>query len=245
MPLQPITVTASNNGSSSSHYSRPSSAQLSSHTYLEVQPRDGNGNGFSDYHRVEFEAPLSAEIEEGGVERQQSLHLAAQQLAHGRFSIDLSLELERELADMESPPVTPAYNAGMAKKQASELETSDTGSRKSRSRGMSTREKNSHRSESISSVSGVANNELSPDPEILTHIVTQLRQSLADMTKERDDLVKMLSEANMREAETQDALQAMTDKATEAEEERADLKKKMKEDEEQIVMLRAKVEESR
>ncbi|KAF9564299.1 hypothetical protein CPC08DRAFT_705472 [Agrocybe pediades] len=243
MPPQPITVT---NSTSSSHH------QPSSDSYLEIQPRRGdvNRDGYNEYHRVEFEAPLSAEIEEGGVEKQQSLHLAAQQLApHGRFSIDLSLELERELADMESPPVTPAYTTATMKtaRDAGLEETGDpASSRKSHARTTSTRERHAHRSESFSSVvSGVASSELSPDPEILTHIVTQLRQSLADMTKERDDLVKMLAEANMREAETQDALQAMTDKATAAEEERSELKKKMKEDEEQIVMLRAKVEESR
>jgi uncharacterized protein YfcZ (UPF0381/DUF406 family) len=65
------------------------------------------------------------------------------------------------------------------------------------------------------------------------------------MTKERDELVKMLSHANAEEANVKDALQLMTEKATQAEEELGEAKKRMKEDEEQILLLRAKVEESR
>ncbi|PPQ65749.1 hypothetical protein CVT26_000350 [Gymnopilus dilepis] len=203
-----------------------STSNLSSHSdsqTLSVSRSSGRatpiaspGQTFSDdrenYHRVEFEAPLSAEIQGRDAERR----------AQGRFSIDLSLELERELANMESPPVTPAYDA-------------------------TTHGQGSDGNQNSKSHTGHGRNEsdLSPDPEILAHIITQLRQSLADMTKERDDLVKLLAEANQREAVTQDALQALTEKATEAEEERLELKKKMKEDEEQITLLRAKVEESR
>ncbi|KAF8199166.1 hypothetical protein BJ912DRAFT_1132529 [Pholiota molesta] len=80
-------------------------------------------------------------------------------------------------------------------------------------------------------------NDVSPDPEVLAHIVTQLRISLADMTKERDELLKMLATASTQEANAKDALQA--------EEELTILRKKTKEDEDQIALLRTKVEESR
>ena len=83
------------------------------------------------------------------------------------------------------------------------------------------------------------------DPHVLAHIIMQLRHSLAEMTKERDELVKSLSAALSKEAELNDALQLMTDKATGTEEELAGAKKKVKEDEEAISMLRSKVEESR
>ena len=83
------------------------------------------------------------------------------------------------------------------------------------------------------------------DPHVLAHIIMQLRHSLAEMTKERDELVKALSSALSKEAQLNDALQLMTDKATGMEEELAEAKKKVKEDEEAISMLRSKVEESR
>jgi chromosome segregation ATPase len=161
-----------------------------------------------NFHRVEFEAPFSAEADS----EQDRLQKAQQ----GRFSIDYSLELERELA-MESPPDTPAHHA-----------TAHPASIHS-----------SH-SRADSRV-----NDVSPDPEVLAHIVTQLRISLADMTKERDELLKMLATASTQEANAKDALQVMTDKATEAEEELTILRKKTKEDEDQIALLRTKVEESR
>ncbi|KAJ3514718.1 hypothetical protein NLJ89_g2217 [Agrocybe chaxingu] len=161
-------------------------------------------------HRIEFEAPLSSDAEaEQKLQQQQ-----------GRFSIDLSLELERQLA-MESPPITPGHDT-------------------------TTHPKAHSRTTSYASVkSAVGGSETLPDPDVLVHIVTQLRQSLADMTKERDELIKMLAHANTQEAYTKDALQLMTEKATEAEEELTAARKKMKEDEEQIAMLRSKVEESR
>ncbi|KAF8627683.1 hypothetical protein AX15_004302 [Amanita polypyramis BW_CC] len=83
------------------------------------------------------------------------------------------------------------------------------------------------------------------DPHVLAHIIMQLRHSLAEMTKERDELVKALSSALSKEAELNDALQLMTDKATGLEEELTGAKKKIKEEEEAITMLRSKVEESR
>ena len=99
--------------------------------------------------------------------------------------------------------------------------------------------------ETISTYSKKRVSDLLPDPEILANIITQLRHSLTDMTKERDELLKLLTSANTQEANAKDALQVMTDKATEAEEELTALRKKAKEDEEQIAVLRTKVEESR
>lgn len=83
------------------------------------------------------------------------------------------------------------------------------------------------------------------DPHILAHIVTQLRQNLADMTKERDDLLQLVAKSTTKEAELNDALQHMTDKATDLDELYAEAKRKLKDDEEAISMLRTKVEESR
>ncbi|KAK0188918.1 hypothetical protein F5146DRAFT_1112718 [Armillaria mellea] len=150
----------------------------------------------SDIH-LEFEVPPTA--------ISQDFHSPALPKAQRPFSIDLSLELERQL-DMESPPATPAYNA----------QTHDTRPKR----------------ESL-------------DPQVLAHIVMQLRHSLAEMTKERDDLLQFVSGAHSKEAELKDALQAVTDKATELEEELMTARRKMKDDEDAIAMLRTKVEESR
>ncbi|KAF8630754.1 hypothetical protein AX17_005349 [Amanita inopinata Kibby_2008] len=83
------------------------------------------------------------------------------------------------------------------------------------------------------------------DPHVLAHIIMQLRQSLAEMTKDRDELVKALSSALSKEAELNDAMQLMTDKATGLEENLAEARKKMTDDEDAITLLRSKVEESR
>ncbi|KAK0501271.1 hypothetical protein EDD18DRAFT_1066798 [Armillaria luteobubalina] len=146
---------------------------------------------------LEFEVPPTA--------ISQDFHSPAPPKAQRPFSIDLSLELERQL-DMESPPVTPAHNA----------QTHDTRPKR----------------ESL-------------DPQVLAHIIMQLRHSLAEMTKERDDLLQFVSGAHSKEAELKDALQAVTDKATELEEELMTARRKMKDDEDAIAMLRTKVEESR
>ena len=104
---------------------------------------------------------------------------------HARpFSIDLSLELERQL-DMESLPPTPAHYATTMP---------------------------------VQSPPAISQLKESLDPDVLAHIITQLRRSLNDLTKERDDLVQLLSSAHAREAELEDALQHMTEKATTMEE---------------------------
>jgi len=77
------------------------------------------------------------------------------------------------------------------------------------------------------------------------HIITGLRKTVEDLTKERDDLIKLFESSTAREATLQDTLALMTEKATDYEEELSAAKKKMKEDEEAISLLRNKVEESR
>ncbi|KAJ6504846.1 hypothetical protein C8R47DRAFT_161776 [Mycena vitilis] len=83
------------------------------------------------------------------------------------------------------------------------------------------------------------------DPHVLAHIISQLRHQLADMTKERDDILVLLSAANTKEAELQDALQHITDKAMGLDEALSEARRKTRDDEEAIAMLRTKVEESR
>jgi len=83
------------------------------------------------------------------------------------------------------------------------------------------------------------------DPQILAHLVAQLRHSLGEMTKERDDLAKMLADSHAQQASLNDALQLMTEKATDLGEKLEESRKKIKEDEETISVLRTKVEESR
>ncbi|KAF9054565.1 hypothetical protein BJ165DRAFT_1337344 [Panaeolus papilionaceus] len=215
MPSPPPVLShkPSSTASTSSHSTAKRGYSPSPHSSYNNQPQTAHPSGYQrspeqDYHeehseeyeedfgRVEFETPLSADAE------------LEPRASESRFSIDFSLELERELA-MESPPVTPAHDAL----------ANDT------------------------SAKNITN--LSPDPVILAHIITQLRQSLDEMTKEKNELVQLLVTANAQEAAAKDALQLMTDKATDAQEELAEAKRKMKEDEDQIVMLRGKVEESR
>lgn len=120
--------------------------------------------------------------------------------ANRPFSIDLSLELERQL-DLESLPGTPSYN---------EQENHD-----------------------------------SLDPHVLASIVTQLRQTISHISKERDDLLSLVASAHSYQAELQDSLQLMTEKCTNMEDELFDARRKMKDDEDTLAMLRIKVEESR
>ncbi|KIY69235.1 hypothetical protein CYLTODRAFT_349929 [Cylindrobasidium torrendii FP15055 ss-10] len=92
---------------------------------------------------------------------------------------------------------------------------------------------------------GILPNPDTLDPQILSHIVVQLRQSMSDLTKERDDLVLLLSKSTSKEAELSDALQHMTEAATVLEEKYSAAKQKMHDDAESISMLRSKVDESR
>jgi hypothetical protein len=111
------------------------------------------------------------------------------QLSHDTkrpYSIDLTLELERQLED-ESLPSTPAGKL---------------------------------------------------DPQVLASIVMSV-------TEERDKLLKLLSEADTREAQLRDSLQLRTEKCIKLEDELEEARTKMKDDEDAITMLRTKVEESR
>ncbi|KAJ7074888.1 hypothetical protein B0H15DRAFT_744885, partial [Mycena belliarum] len=83
------------------------------------------------------------------------------------------------------------------------------------------------------------------DPHVLAHIIGELRRQLADMSREREDLLAMLASANTKEAELQDAIQHITEKAMGLDEALSDARKKNRDDEEAISMLRTKVEESR
>lgn len=83
------------------------------------------------------------------------------------------------------------------------------------------------------------------DPQVLSSIVIQLRESLAAITKERDDLLTLTAGYLDREATLKDALQHLTDKHTEVLEELKEAQRKAQDDAENISMLRAKVEESR
>ncbi|KAJ8522700.1 hypothetical protein ONZ45_g712 [Pleurotus djamor] len=83
------------------------------------------------------------------------------------------------------------------------------------------------------------------DPHILASIVMQLRSSLDAMTKERDDLLAVVATAHENEARLADSLQLITDKHTAMEKELVQARRKAKDDEDAISMLRSKVEESR
>lgn len=86
---------------------------------------------------------------------------------------------------------------------------------------------------------------LSLDPDVLASIITQLRTSLTGLTRERDTLSEALSSARAHEAHLQDALQHVSDKCVKLEGDLSAALDKNKEDEEAIMMLRSKVEESR
>ena len=151
-----------------------------------------------------------------------------------RFSIDLSLELERELNSMESPPpVTPLSLPASGGAQPHRV-TPGGGWPLVQRMQMTSRP-------SSDSAAGDA----AVDPQVLTHLVGELKKSLEAMTKERDDLVQLLTTANEERASDKDALSLMEEKALKAEEELVAARKQIKDDEEQIGLLRAKVEESR
>jgi hypothetical protein len=79
------------------------------------------------------------------------------------------------------------------------------------------------------------------DPHVLASIVTQLRDSLVRITKERDDLVGLLSQSHAKEAGLKDALETMTEKCEKAGDELEAMKAQQKEDQDTITNLRAKV----
>lgn len=118
-----------------------------------------------------------------------------------RNSIDLSLELERQL-DMESLPTSP------------------TDSR-------------------------FAINSTSLDPSVLASLVSSLRLALDQTEAERDQLRARLSEAESRELGLKDALDSVSDKCVRLEEELHAAIAKSQEDQDAVIMLRGKLEDSR
>jgi hypothetical protein len=84
-----------------------------------------------------------------------------------------------------------------------------------------------------------------PDPNVLASLVGQLRDQLARLSAERDDLLGLMSAAVAREADLKDALQDMADKFTQAREEAAQAREHVASDQEAIALLRASLEESR
>jgi hypothetical protein len=129
-------------------------------------------------------------------------------------SIDLSLELEHQLAleegDTGTPDShTPAQPQGLGITMPSEQQAQ------------------------------------SLDPHVLASIISQLRDQLTRLATERDDLLSHMATYVSREADLKDALQDMTDKFTAAREEVATSREQHADDQENISMLRAKVEESR
>jgi chromosome segregation ATPase len=83
------------------------------------------------------------------------------------------------------------------------------------------------------------------DPHVLASIITQLRISLAEVTRERDDILQAFEEATQKQALLQENLQIVTDRSTKLEEQLSVAQDKHKDDDEAIAMLRTKVEESR
>ncbi|TBU30749.1 hypothetical protein BD311DRAFT_658397 [Dichomitus squalens] len=83
------------------------------------------------------------------------------------------------------------------------------------------------------------------DTNVLANIVTQLRLSLAEITKERDTLAVKVNEAQTREGGMRETLEHVTDKCIRMENELEVVADQLRESKETIVMLRGKVEESR
>jgi len=114
-------------------------------------------------------------------------------------SIDLTLELERQLDNESLPPDTP----------------------------------------------GDLKRPQSLDPQVIAHIITDLRSTLADTTRHRDELAKTLADIQEREKDLTDTLAYMTDKCSELQVQLDTAANKAQDDENTISLLRTKVEESR
>ncbi|KAH9935855.1 uncharacterized protein BXZ73DRAFT_76686 [Epithele typhae] len=83
------------------------------------------------------------------------------------------------------------------------------------------------------------------DVNVLASIVTQLRESLAGTSRERDVLMEKLTEAQTREQGMRETLDHVADKCLQMENDLESATAQHKDDEETIAMLRSKVEESR
>jgi len=83
------------------------------------------------------------------------------------------------------------------------------------------------------------------DPHVLASIITQLRASLADVTRERDELSQTVAEQRAREAGAAETMGHMIEKCSKMQEELDTAHAKIMDDENTISILRTKVEESR
>lgn len=83
------------------------------------------------------------------------------------------------------------------------------------------------------------------DPHVLASIVIQLRESLAEVTKERDELSTMLAETQSNELSMKDALHNLAEKCVRLETDLTTCQDKNREDADAISMLRGKLEDSR
>jgi hypothetical protein len=83
------------------------------------------------------------------------------------------------------------------------------------------------------------------DTHVVASLVTSLRLNVAELTKERDELSAALHAAHGREAEFASELRQLKEAQMGQDAELAALRQKTRDDEESIVLLRSKVEESR
>ncbi|CAL1714933.1 unnamed protein product [Somion occarium] len=83
------------------------------------------------------------------------------------------------------------------------------------------------------------------DPHVLASIVTQLRLSVAELTRERDELSGALSEARTNENGLKETLHHVTEKCIRLETELTGAHDQHQEDTDAISMLRSKLEDSR
>lgn len=83
------------------------------------------------------------------------------------------------------------------------------------------------------------------DPAVVAHLIGELRGDLENITQERNDLLKMIEKHTSTESDLKDTLSNLEDRFTTAQEELQLARQKAQDDQENISMLRAKVEESR
>ena len=83
------------------------------------------------------------------------------------------------------------------------------------------------------------------DTHVLASLVTSLRMNVTELTKERDELSATLEVARAREVDLTSEVRQLKDTQAETDLELAALRQKIHDDEESIVLLRSKVEESR
>jgi hypothetical protein len=133
------------------------------------------------------------------------------------YSIDLSLELEHQLNN-ESLPPTPAPLTNNQKTTASGSCDDDI----------------DHR-----------NRPQSMDQYVLTSIIRGLNATVADVTKERDELREQLAKSESGKTGAENSLLQFSTRCKQMEQELEEARTKMKDDEHSISMLRTKVEESR